>query len=352
MVWLASCCAEQGHEVVVTTLEAPETEPFYPLPAVVHLVQLDRMTRPGRGRFTAFLSRLIALRQTMRRLHPDVVISFMNVMNMTVLLAGWNLKRPIIVSERIDPTRHRIGWLKTLARRLLYLRASCCVVPTGEMAAYFHRFPGLKIASIPNPVPLPATLACPDLPDAEGCYRIVTVGRLDYQKGFDRLIRAFADLAARYPRWNVIVLGEGKERGTLETLVRAHGLESRIHLAGVVRGVEPYLAAAHIMAFPSRYEAFPNALAEGLAAGLPVVAFADVSGVAELIRSNETGLLAESELAFAQALARLMEDAALRARLGTAARQSIERFHPAAIGRRWQELVVQTGEQHDRPHPS
>ncbi|KAF0139035.1 MAG: hypothetical protein FD153_1034 [Rhodospirillaceae bacterium] len=95
-----------------------------------------------------------------------------------------------------------------------------------------------------------------------------------------------------------------------------------------------------------------DALVEGLAAGLPVVAFADVSGVAELIRPNETGLLAESELAFAQALARLMEDAALRTRLGTAARQSVERFHPAAIDRRWQELVARTGEQHDRPHPS
>ena len=100
-------------------------------------------------------------------------------------------------------------------------------------------------------------------------------------------------------------------------------------------------AAAHLFAFPSRYEGFPNALAEAMAAGLPAVAFDGVSGVEDLAVDGETALLARHEdvSELADRLVRLMADPPLRRRLGNTASGHVPAFAPAAVYARWEGLL-------------
>jgi GalNAc-alpha-(1->4)-GalNAc-alpha-(1->3)-diNAcBac-PP-undecaprenol alpha-1,4-N-acetyl-D-galactosaminyltransferase len=119
-------------------------------------------------------------------------------------------------------------------------------------------------------------------------------------------------------------------------------LEDRIRLPGVTAGIEEELRAAHILAFPSTYEGFPNALAEGMAAGLPVIGMPEVSGVEELIIPGETGLLADWSAPvdrLADRLGDLMRDPALRLRLGSNARAHVAAFRPQMHYERWESLL-------------
>jgi glycosyltransferase involved in cell wall biosynthesis len=99
------------------------------------------------------------------------------------------------------------------------------------------------------------------------------------------------------------------------------------------------LLSSHLMAFPSHFEGFPNALAEALAAGLPAVGCAGVSGVEDLICNNENGILldlTDDASRWAEALARLMGNASLRERYGAQARRHMQAWRLETIGGRWE----------------
>jgi glycosyltransferase involved in cell wall biosynthesis len=161
--------------------------------------------------------------------------------------------------------------------------------------------------------------------------RIVTVGRLAAPKDPLTLIRA---LPALEPRpYSLAFIGDGRERGAVEQELRASGVGHRVTLLGDRRDVPELLAAADVFVLSSRSEGAPLSILEAMAAGLPVVA-SDVGGVGELVVDGETGLIVPpgDPARLAQALARMLEDGALRERLGAAGRaRARERFDLAAL---------------------
>lgn len=163
---------------------------------------------------------------------------------------------------------------------------------------------------------------------------LLAVGRLDPIKGFDVLVEALALLRARGIPFRCRIIGEGPERGALQAAIAGHGLGDRIELAGA-RGqaeVQAALREAALFVLPCAVAAdgnrdgIPVALMEAMAAGAPVLS-TRVSGVPELIADGVEGLLVgeRDAGALADALQRLLDDAALRERLAAAARAKIER---------------------------
>ena len=208
------------HQVILLTFENPSAGSFYPMPEGVKRVCLDRLGGNGFERLSKLFSRPKLIRKEVLHRKPDVIISFMDTTNVTTLLSCIGLRVPVIISERIDPSMHRIGCLKEMARSIAYPLAKIIVVPTKRVANYFPMRLQPKILVIPNPVPLPSLTARPGITSIEDCNRIVAVGRLEPQKGFDRLIEAFALVAGERPDWNLVVIGEGSERP--KKIGRAH----------------------------------------------------------------------------------------------------------------------------------
>jgi glycosyltransferase involved in cell wall biosynthesis len=303
---------------------------------------VDQLGGFGLQRILQIMARARLMRQTVKAQRPDVVISFMVGINITALTSCVGLGVPIVVSERIDPSEHCIGKIKEVARAYTYPLARLIVVQTHRVASYFPQSLQPKIRIVGNAViPAPVT-AQPFATDSNGRKRIVAVGRCDPQKGFDRLIDAFALIANNYPDWDVVIAGDGPERPGLEDRVRRRGLEARINIIGFVSDVYQELSAAQLIAFPSRNEGFPNALAEGLAAGLPAVGYNGVSGVEDLIIDGKTGLLVDQkeEIAgLARALSTLMANANLRVRLGKAALQHVRQWEPDRMFALWDEVL-------------
>ena len=331
------------YTVALLTLERPGTRSFYPLPESMKLIKIDKLGGRWGSRLFRVASRPYRIRREVQAAGADVVISFMDTMNVTALLSCFGLGIPVVVSERNDPARHRIGRMKEIARALLYPYACTVVVQTRRIADYFPRSLQPKIRIIPNPIPTVPVQAQPEMPASNGRKRLTAVGSFKVQKGFDRLIDAFALIARDQPDWDLIVFGDGPQRPALEGRINAHRLEARVRLMGVTADIFGELAASHLLAFPSYYEGFPNALAEALAVGLPAIGHRGVSGVEELIVDGETGLLVDAKdgpAGLAWALSTLMSDGPLRAQFGNAARRHVAQWSPDRIHTLWDRVLA------------
>jgi GalNAc-alpha-(1->4)-GalNAc-alpha-(1->3)-diNAcBac-PP-undecaprenol alpha-1,4-N-acetyl-D-galactosaminyltransferase len=335
--YLAGECA-----VTLLTFENRDAVSFYSVPKSIEYIRADKLGGRGVKRAFRILSRPSLIRRMAEAVAPDAIISFTDTTNITALLACAGLGIPTIISERIDPSEHNIGWARNFLRDRTYPLTKLLVVPSRRVADYFPASLQSKIRVIGNPISIPPLRAEPSVPNGCGRKRVIAVGRYEPQKGFDRLIDAFAIIAGSYPDWDLSIVGEGSERSALQERVRRMGLEARIKLVGLVANVFQELAASHVMAFPSRYEGFPNALAEGLAAGLPAVGFRGVSGVEELILDEETGLLVDQSngaAGLAAALSRILADPQFRARLGKAAGTHVKQWTPDRIFALWRGVL-------------
>jgi starch synthase (maltosyl-transferring) len=150
-------------------------------------------------------------------------------------------------------------------------------------------------------------------------------GRLHPAKDVETLMRAVASL----PDWWLVVAGEGSERAQLEARAARLRIQDRMAITGELADVTPVLAAIDVFCLPSRWEGFPGALLEAMAAGLPVVA-SRVGGVPELVSEGEDGILvhAGDHQVFADAIVEARD----RPELGRRARETVRtRFGEAAM---------------------
>lgn len=339
---LANYWAEKGWEIVLLTFDDGSVPPFFPLdPRVCHrpLALLQDSATPMAA-ITNNLSRLVALRRAIRRENPAAVISFLDTVNILTLLATLGLSIPVIVSERIHTERHRIKPIWRFLRRWVYPRAARVVLLTERALDCFPAAVRARCRVIPNPVlPVPGG-GVQEIEPPSGKL-VVAMGRLDRQKGFDLLLEAFARLVPRFPDWSLVILGEGELRPALEDLRARLGLAGKVFLPGSVREPRTILRRSDLFVLSSRFEGFPNALCEAMAAGLPVVAADCPTGPREIIRNGIDGILVppENSALLAEAMERLMADEAERRRLGACASDIVNRFSRARIMGQWEELL-------------
>jgi glycosyltransferase involved in cell wall biosynthesis len=340
---MASYWAARDWPVTLLTIVDGREPPFYSLhPAVRvrHLGVAAESSNPLK-RVVGAVQRIVALRPALVRDRPDLVVSFMDRTNILTLLASRRLNVPVVVAERCDPRHNPIGHAGSFARRLLYRHASRVVVQTDQARGYFPPAIRRRTAVIPNPV-LDGCPCAPPLGRASGARRLIAMGRLTEQKGFDLLIRAFALLATRHSQWSLTIWGEGPCRAELEALRDELGLRASVCLPGRTKDPRQRMCEADLFVLSSRYEGFPNVLCEAMAAGLAVVSFDCPSGPADIVRDGVDGLLVPPGdiAALASALDRLMTDDQERQRLADRATEVVARFGLDRVMGMWQEVFA------------
>jgi GalNAc-alpha-(1->4)-GalNAc-alpha-(1->3)-diNAcBac-PP-undecaprenol alpha-1,4-N-acetyl-D-galactosaminyltransferase len=337
---LASYWAGRGHDVALATFEPAETD-FFPLDTRVRRFEIGETGAAGVGWLRANRERRQALREVVRDVQPDVVLSFLYTMNLLAIMAARDLA-PVIVAERTDPRYFPVERWQSAARRVLYPRAAAVVVQTEDVLdGWAQRVArGAPAFAVPNPALSPAESAewaGTPLPERF----VASVGRLERGKGFDVLIDAFARIAPGHPNWSLVILGEGEERDRLQTQAAALQLGERVLLPGI-GDTSALLGHAEVFATASRVEGFPNGLLEAMAHGLPVVATDCHSGPREILSDGADGYLTpvDNAGALAEALDQLLADEGLRRELGGRASGVLERYGLERVASRWEDVFA------------
>jgi glycosyltransferase involved in cell wall biosynthesis len=197
----------------------------------------------------------------------------------------------------------------------------------------FH-WPSRKIAVVPNAIDLARFAGERDLDlyrslSSDGAAVVLTVARLEEQKGLEYLLEA----ASRLPEVRFAIAGEGSARVALQQRAAALGVDGRVVFLGRRTDVPRLLAACDLFVLPSLWEGLPISVLEAMAAGKPVVATA-IGGTAEAVIHGQTGMLvpARDGPALADAIATLLGDRALAGRLAMAALERVRsRFSSEAM---------------------
>jgi glycosyltransferase involved in cell wall biosynthesis len=347
MAQLANHWAVRGDHVTLVTLDSAASD-WFELHPRVKRVALGVMTHSGAfGRAViSNLVRLLALRRALIATGASVIVSFEECTNVLVLLAMLWAHVTLVICERNDPRRHPIGKAWTLLRTLTYPLADALVVqtqgllPWGKKIMRGHR----HVEAIPNPVRDMDAYAAERHGDARST--IVAVGRLAPQKGYDVLLRAFAQVAPAHPSWNLAIVGEGPLRVELTGLAASLGIADRVEFRGWLPEPGVVLAASDIFVMASLYEGFPNALLEAMACGLPVISTQSI-GAGEIISDGHDGLLTPvgDADALADAMRRLIANPELRASLGRNGAAVSERYNLESIVAKWDAALAAAGAQ-------
>ncbi len=155
---------------------------------------------------------------------------------------------------------------------------------------------------------------------------IGVIAELHPIKGLDVLVEAFEHLASDFPDSELVIIGEGQERGKLERLMTVEGVTRRAHLLGRIENAATYMSAFDLFVLPSRSEGLPYVILEAGAARLPVVA-TKVGGIPEVIEDMKTGLLVPSDNRplLTEAMERLLSDGSLSQTLAHALKETVYR---------------------------
>ena len=344
--WLVA----HGHEVIIVTTDQRGESPYFPLDARIKCYDLAINYEENNGK--SFLNKLIhypfkqwkhkkRLTALLKELRPDIVISmFCNDASFIPSIKDGSKKVLEIHFSRFKRLQYgRKGlwrladWWRYKTDARVVSRFDKFVVLTHEDKEYWGNLRNMCV--IPNArtfeVNQPATLEAK---------KVVAVGRLNHQKGFDRLINAWSIVDNVVSGWKLQIVGDGELREQLQNNIRELGLSNQINIGSAEKDMMSVYKDASILAMSSRYEGLPMVLLEAQAAGLPIVSFDCKCGPKDVIENGVDGFLVEDGdiEQLAQKLVVLMQDANFRKQLGSAAYAHSDRYSEERIMKQWTDL--------------
>lgn len=352
ILWLSEALLAKGYKVILITdgIGSEGRDFFHPDENVEREVVGLTQGRDGFiGKIAINSARLRALRAILQRHRVDVLLAMMPRASVLAILATRCTGCRVVISERNAPWHRREEQPWELMRRMLYRFSDAQVAQTQPIADWLRRETGSRrVAIIPNAVQPALPSAPPVVRPADvlppGRMLLLAVGTKPYQKGFDLLIAAFARIASDRPDWDLAIPGllperveEGISGQDILDTAAISGLTDRVFLPGHLGNMADWYAAADLFVLSSRFEGFPNVLVEAMGAGRACVAFACDTGPEEIIQNGIDGILVRELTveALAGALAQMMDDAELRARLAKAATDVARRYAPSSVLDAW-----------------
>ena len=322
--------AERGWDVQLILLNQNIIE--YPIPDCVSVRFLDWGVH--RSVFQ-ILKRLTELRNAVE---GEIVISFLYsaIRDTTFSLMGSG--KHVIISDRSDPSREPEGRIRQFIRNVSYYLPKTIVFQTEEAKAFFPRAVQKKGIVIPNPVNS-------ELPDAYQGKReevVIAAGRLEEQKNFSLLLRAFAKFHEAFPAYILRIYGRGQQEDMLKALARELNIEEFVDFPGFVSDIYDKMNSAAMYVSSSDYEGISNSMLEAMAMGVPTICTdCPVGGARETIKDGENGILVPvgDEEALSAAMKAVASDPVFANRLSENSRRIREELSEKEIAGRWIRLA-------------
>ena len=328
-----------NHVYLIVTNSVVE-KPFFSIDQNVTILYLN--CNYSVGKYLTLLSRLIT---TVKKNKIEIVVAvevFSLLFMLPVVLFGKVVRRKIklIVWEHFNFTvdlgkraRRKFRWL---AGRF----ADAIVVLTKRDVSLWNtnlKING-KIISINNPSSFAGSAKEYNCESAN----IVAIGRLTYQKGFDRLIEIWHEFSVRHSEsknWKLQIIGSGEDKQMLDDLINKYNLKN-VEMVSNTSSISDYYENAAFLAMTSRFEGLPMTLIEAQSFGLPIIAYDCLTGPSEVI-TQKSGFLIENnnKEEFVEKLQILITNGTLRNKMSVAAKEEMKRFSEIEITQQWEELI-------------
>lgn len=277
-------CLKDGYDVKIIVFEKKTMEYEYPC-EVFNINQ-----SPKRGFFAKIINqfmRILKVASFRNKTKADVVISFGNSANITNAFSG------LISRGQTISAVHGYAEVKRSAsmRAIIHLSNKVICIAQAMQEGLLSIFPkakntivienGYDVSDIVRKSLEPIETEYPNL-------AIVSMGRMEHVKGFDRLIKAFALAKKTRADLNLVLLGKGSLHDELVALSKQEGVSESVHFWGCHSNPYKYLKKSFLYVMSSRNEGFPNSLIEALACELPVVSIDCQSGPREILSERYT----------------------------------------------------------------
>lgn len=343
-----------GYEVFIVTTDGKDREPAFELSEKIKVINLDvnydNIWKYSffKKTFTYLIKQQIfkrRLKSLLKTIKPDITISM--------------LRREINFITKINDGSKKIGelhfnkshyrdfdatgksfkffrilfarlWMKQLISNLK--RLDKFVVLSYEDKAKWHELDNVTV--IYNPIDI-----IPDETSDCNSRKVIAVGRIVRQKGFDMLLDSWKIVSARHPDWTLTIYGSG-DKSTLQEQAKVNGICGNCFFEEPVLNLDEKFRESSIFAFSSRFEGFGMVISEAMASGIPPVAFACPCGPKDIIEDGKNGLLVElgDIEGLADKICYLIENSDVRKTFGKAARIRSEIFKIETIALQWDTL--------------
>lgn len=331
----------KGYDVSLAYFGSSNDQPFFELVSSVHKIAIKNCndTTSICGKIRNILYLVPELKKIIRQVNPDVIVNA-NATTISWILPFLFRSIPkivelhfsydglILMNKELYGRNIIKAFINNTIRRVFYPLYTRCVLLT-DIDAEKWKFSNSYV--IPNFTNMPIS-KCSQLNNK----RVICVGRLDYVKNIDILIRSWSFIVKKHPDWCLDIWGDGSLKSNLQLLVNDLKLGDRVFLKGLSSSLQDVYPNYSIFVLPSRYEGFPLVLVEAMQYGLPCVGF-DISGNRAIIKDGENGIIVNDRKPqdLASALSRLIESPSRLKNMSDCAKMSIERYKKENVMKLW-----------------
>lgn len=338
-----------GWNVTVVTTDQKERDSFYAFPTKVRMIDLgiNYTDDNGKSPFAKILGYLRRrklhkkrLTEVLMREKADVVVSLYPSESSFLpdIKDGSKKVLELHFNKFFRLQYNRSGLLGAIDRwrtredEKLVRRFDRFVVLSNEDRGYWGELPNIEV--IPN-----AALFDGDGFATTECKRVIAVGRLDYQKGFDRLVKAW-EIVCRDEQlkdWRLDIFGQGEWRAMLQSMIDERDMQDRICLNEPTERIFDEYRESSIIVMSSNYEGFGMVLVEAMSCGVPAISFDCVCGPKDIINHGENGLIVKNGdiEGLAEAMKMMMRDDDARKRMGENAKKVVDTYSEEVVMKKW-----------------
>lgn len=331
---LANYFTEKDISCRIITTENGEV--MYPLHEKIDIVAIGKKSN---NKVIDRILRYKTIRSVVQKNKADVVLTMPEDTGIYAILALIGTGIPVYVSERNNPWVMPDVKITRLLRKVAYPFAQGIIFQTQMAKSFFPQYIQKKGVVLQNPVD---ATRIPEPYIGERKKVFSAVGRLEPQKNFPMLIRAFSEFHKREKDYKLVIYGEGRERINIENLIKELHLENSVSLPGRNKDVLNCINDCAAFILSSDYEGMPNALIEAMCMGMPVISTDCPSGgPREIIENEKNGLLipVNDELRMTQAMFNIIKDGN-SCLLGQNAYKTGKHLMDASVFEDWKNVLI------------